>query len=141
MKYHTQRFKHDPDNGIFGDCQRTALACLLDLELDEVPHFGEGFPDSIEFHNRVRDFLKTRGLTTFSVPFNATLDDVLIQMGNLNPNVDYLLSGMSKRGFNHVVLARGGSIIHDPHEDRSNLIGPCDDGYYWVEVLTPNPKY
>ena len=42
MRPQQQKFKHDPANGSYGDCFRTALACILDLDRDEVPHFNEG---------------------------------------------------------------------------------------------------
>lgn len=42
MKFHKQRFLSDKANGIFVDCMRTAIACILDLEMDDVPHFLEG---------------------------------------------------------------------------------------------------
>lgn len=32
MKYNKQLFRHHPEQGIFGDCHRTAIACMLDLE-------------------------------------------------------------------------------------------------------------
>ena len=42
MTPHKQLIKHDPENGQWGDCGRTAIACLLDLHPSDVPHFWEG---------------------------------------------------------------------------------------------------
>ena len=42
MTPQTQLNKHDPANGVYGDCGRTVIACLLDLHPSEVPHFWDG---------------------------------------------------------------------------------------------------
>lgn len=39
MKFHRQQFLYDEKNGVRGSCYPTVLACLLDLELGEVPNF------------------------------------------------------------------------------------------------------
>lgn len=44
----------------------------------------------------------------------------------------YLLGGDAGRGTGHTVVGFGGTIVHDPHPDNVGLIGPMDDGYYWV---------
>ena len=36
-----QLFRHEPHNVIYGDCHRTAIACLLDMEPWQVPHFTQ----------------------------------------------------------------------------------------------------
>lgn len=141
MKFHRQRFLHDPDNGVFGDCMRTAIACVLDLEIEEVPHFNEGGPDGKEFCRRVGEFVASRGLSIFTVPYSGEggLGPVLESIGHYNPSAIYLLSGEATRGANHVVVCRGGEILHDPHPSDDGLIGPCQpDGFYWVEILVPS---
>jgi len=41
MRFHKQLItNHNPESGIFGDCQRTAIACLLDKHPSDVPHFA-----------------------------------------------------------------------------------------------------
>ena len=42
MTPYKQLNHHDPDNGIIGDCYRTAIACLLDLPPDALPNYCEG---------------------------------------------------------------------------------------------------
>ncbi len=37
MLQHRQLFLHEPERRSFGDCHRTALACLLNLPPEEVP--------------------------------------------------------------------------------------------------------
>lgn len=138
MQYHKQLFLHDPDNGVFGDCHRTALACLLDKQPKEVPHFLEGNPDGVEFIRREREYLETQGLSLFQVAYADTIENVLATVGQQNPGLRYILGGKSPRGTNHSVVCCGSEIIHDPHPDSGGLVAGIDpDGYCWVDVLIP----
>lgn len=65
-----QRNKHDPENGVYGDCHRAALASLLELPLDEVPHFCDEsiYKDNAEpLSARERAWLLSRGLVSINV--------------------------------------------------------------------------
>ncbi len=42
-----QRNHHDPANGIYGDCHRAAIASLLELPMDDVPHFCDADSDCV----------------------------------------------------------------------------------------------
>lgn len=138
MWLYKQEIMHNPEAGQYGDCQRAAIATVLQIPIDQVPHFGEGGPDSGAFFERVRQFLQTKQLGLFSIPFqNCPLEDILRMMDTNNPCVIYMLSGMSPRGVNHVVVCKGGEIIHDPHPSNDRLVGPCDDGHWWVDCITP----
>lgn len=138
MKFHKQRFRHDPEKGVFGDCHRTAIACLLDLELDDVPHFLHDGCDAIEFNRREGEFLERRGFALFQMAYVGDLGDVLVSVGTCNPGVIHLLAGKSPRGTCHTVVCCDGRIIHDPHPDGGGIVAPCgDDGYYWFSVLVP----
>lgn len=142
MKYAKQLFRHAPEAvpAIYGDCHRTAIACLLDLDPREVPHFGAAaFDDPELFYKMEREFLRSRGLAKYDVVYSGefTLEQVLEHIGALNPGVRYLLGGKSRNGTHHTVVGCGGRIEWDPALDDSGIVGPCTDGYYWVSVLTP----
>lgn len=143
MKFHKQLFKHQPEIGIYGDCHRTAIACLLDLEPLDVPHFGEHFLDVTKFNDAVKDYLASQGLAIFSLAFagGVSLDQVLQFVAVHNPETYYLVGGTSPRGFNHTVIAKGGELIHDPHPDNTFLVAPCEAGTenaaYWIDLLIP----
>ncbi|WCD44210.1 hypothetical protein Lumi_071 [Xylophilus phage Lumi] len=137
MKYHTQAFRHNPEAGVYGDCHRTALACILDLERDDVPHFYEGGCDSSEFNRRCKEWLASQGLAEFKMVFNGELEGVLRTMKNVNPGVIYLLGCNSKNGCGHTVICKDDAILHDTSQDQSGVAGPMDDGYWWVDTLVP----
>jgi hypothetical protein len=133
-----QLFRHDPEHGVYGDCHRTALACLLDLEPEQVPHFGENFESPEVFSHRVAEWLSAQGWCEVSVPYQSTLDELLQCQEALNPDVYYLLGGKSRTGCGHTVIGCGGEIVWDPSLDNSGIVAPFDtDGLYWVTWLVP----
>lgn len=136
MIKHIQRFRHKPEEGIFGDCHRTCFACLMDLEPEEVPNFGEHHGDPYGFYEAVDKFLSLKGLARVELAFDS-LDDVFQIMHNLNTSVYYILGGKSQTGVNHSVIGLGNRIFHDPSQTQAGIIGPCTDGYYWVTFLVP----
>lgn len=127
-----QRFLHRPDEGQFGDCHRAAVASVLDLPLDEVPHFYEGGRAAAEAERVEREFLRSRGLVPVVVAFEADIGRVLKAMGAWNAGTHYLLGGMSKNGVGHTVVCLGGEIVHDPAIDGSGIVGPMEDGLFWI---------
>ena len=138
MRKLKQAHRHDPANGIYGDCHRTCIAMILDMDRDDVPHFAaEAERDEDLFWRLQDDWLGKRGLTMASFGFAAALDAVLEQMGAQAPKVHYILGGKSMSGAHHSVVALGGHIAADPSPDGSGLVGPCADGHYWVDLLCP----
>lgn len=135
-----QSLRHDPENGIWGDCHRAAMASLFDLPLKSVPHFWENGGNAEEGNLRVDEWLSARGFSSVGIPFTATFEEVMAMMDKQATNIHYLFVGTSKTGVNHTVIAKGGAIVFDPSLNESGIIGPCDDGFYWCEFIVPkNP--
>lgn len=141
MRYHVQTIY-----GSNGDCFRTALACLLDMEqVADVPHFFDGKSDVTEEERaagwaEVREWLLVnKGLFMVTIPYLSQLDDLLDCMRAQNPGIFYLLAGRSVAD-NHVVVCFEDHIVHDPcgrRAGKDSLIGPCTDGFYWVKFFVP----
>ncbi|WP_414461778.1 hypothetical protein [Hyphomicrobium sp. DY-1] len=136
-----QRNKHDPENGIYGDCHRAAIATVLDLDIDAVPHFADGDPGDLIFATREQEFLRAHGLFPIAFPFNVvegqSLDEILDMIGRLNgDDFVYLLGGKSRTGVNHTVVCQGGRIAHDPSPRDAGIVAPCDDGFYWLTFFS-----
>lgn len=132
-----QLFRHDPDSGVYGDCHRTAIACLLDLEPDQVPHFGEHYTDSDTFQRAEQEWLASRGLTTVNAAFTE-LREAMNFLRVSNPGIYCLLGGKSANGCGHSVIACDGEIIWDPALDDAGIVAPFDeDGLYWLTFLVP----
>lgn len=133
-----QAFLHDPSNGVWGDCYRTAVACLLNLPRDTVPHvFHDGCKGPVA-DKRMNDWLGQRGMIQFVMALSGDtpLDELLnsVYWSNGYP-VEYLLCGTSKNNVAHVVVCKGDSIVWDPAIDNSGIIGPADDGFWWITVI------
>lgn len=137
MIFQKQAYRHRPEKGEYGDCHRTAIACLLGVDRDTVPNFGVHYGNGTAFADAERAFLKSIGLASVSVVYSGELDDVLRTMGAVNPNAYYLLAGTSKTGLGHSVIGHGGKILWDPHPDDVGIVGPMEDSLYWVTFLVP----
>ncbi len=136
-----QLFKHDPNNGVWGDCHRAAIASMLDLPLADVPHFGDGGPNDAEFNRRVDAFLATRGLKGFGIGLQCELEHVFEVMRVSNPGVYWMLGGQSLTGVDHTVICYEDKIVHDPSLTNAGIIGPCvADDCYWINVLVYQPN-
>ena len=139
MRQQKQAFRHNPSEGVYGDCFRTAVACVLELPRDEVPHVFHDGIDGPAADKRMQEWLRRRGLTQFTVCWDGklSLTEVLHSVNNCNfgYRVEYILTGTSKNGTNHCVVCKGDAIIWDPALDDSGIVGPCDDGNWWVTAL------
>ena len=135
MKPVFQTIRHDPENGKYGDCFRAAIASLLELSIEEVPHFYDGnkYGENDEkIYKFVQDWLGERGHYHVTILFEG---DPRQAMKEWNPEMYYILSGQSSAG-NHCVVAYEDEIVHDPaNRESPYLIGPMDHGYWQVELL------
>ena len=132
-----QAFHHRPEQGEFGDCARTCLACMLDLDRDTVPNFGEHHGDGHAFKAAVDEFLASQNLRQMELAYagDMDLDKLLDVLGQMWPGIYILFSGESRTGVNHMVIIKDGEIFWDPSLTDAGIVGPCDDGYYWVTLL------
>lgn len=137
MTPHTQRFRHDPDAGVFGDCFRTAIACLLEIDPEEVPHHHRVLAGG-EQSRLLRSWLMMRGLTLIELAWpTETLFDLLVNLEHAigDTGMKFMVSGQSPRGTDHVVICDTKGFVHDPHPDGGFLTGPMDDGNWFVSWI------
>ena len=116
-----QKYLHDPINNSIGDCHRACIASVLELSIDDVPHFG--LLSSREGRIVELQFLAKYGYTIYSIYGDGA-------MGNhpemLNDDNEYYFAiGPSPRDktISHQVVCHKGEIVHDPHPDKSGLAG------------------
>lgn len=117
--------KHDPTNGVYGDCFRCCVASILELPAECVPHFMEkGEASGPTWYSDLNRWLfKYIGGYYLEIQSETEnwLDWQAYTEANFTPY--YILSGRSIRD-NHSVVAHAGKIVHDPHIARSGLVGP-----------------
>lgn len=107
-----------------GDCMRACVASILELPIEQVPHFAyddDGERDESEFWNRYIAFLRSRGF-------------VFIRCSATTPGLDtdYIACGPGPRGCGHAVVYRQGVMVHDPHPSRAGLTE-----VHYAHVLVP----
>jgi hypothetical protein len=115
-----------------GDCWRTALACLLELQVEQVPHFADEQRD-VE-----------GGWWTAAVEFALAHGHVLADADPVFPVPDptdahCIAIGPSPRGpWTHAVIVTStrGSLVWDPHPSRTGLAGPPS----MLAILTRGPR-
>ena len=67
------------------------------------------------------------------VPFIHGDIEGILKVGKVSScGTYYILGGQSKTGVNHTVVCHSDKIVLDPSLNDSGIIGPCDDGYYWM---------
>lgn len=135
MRVQKQKFMHDPANGVWGDCHRTVIACILDLDASEVPHFAD--EDNADWERDCEAWLNARGLTAISIAYPGELDlkDIFEMIDAFNKGIAFILGGKSKLGSGHSVVCQSGNIVCDPSIVDSGIVGPMSDGFYWVTFI------
>ena len=119
MIRHTQTIFVDDPRGIPGDCMRTAVASLLDLPVEAVPHFAL-FSAPGAWFDAFSLWLVGKGLRIHPV---------------VKPSDGCLAIGMSPRGVEHVVVWDGSGLWHDPHPSQ----GGIEPRQYWEVVPVAKP--
>lgn len=124
-------------SGRNGDCFRACVASLLEVEPASVPHFFEHGDAERGFANLDVWLLHTRDLSwiEFAWPGDVPLNDLLASLEDANPGTYYVIGGIGAGGGNHVVIARGGMIVHDPGWNNAGLRGPNSNGVWTVGIL------
>jgi len=133
--------KHDPDNGTYGNCHQACLASLLELPLEEVPHFfDKGVFEDTEDGLKAQDiWLAAQGYGWVELPCTGdSLKDALNFAAKYGSKGHYILVAESKKGCGHSVVCKGNKIVHDPSYGATHgIVGPITDEdtgetYFWL---------
>lgn len=103
-----------------GNCTEASVASILGLTLDQVPDFRANGDDALSFWDAFETFINSHGFEVMMLP------------GDYAPDALYLASGLSPRGVHHMVVMRGGKLVHDPHPSKAG-IGRVEQ----VRILVP----
>lgn len=134
MIAHTQTIFGNGDDGATpGNCTQAALASLLDLPLDQVPHI-------ILFHDwykATKLFLDGRGkkLRVYVAPGEVRdyWEHIGVEVADLDraPSGQMMLAmGTSNNGpWLHIVVWKSGELVHDSHPNRTGIKGNPTE--YW----------
>jgi len=90
-----------------GNCMNAALASLLEIDIEDIPHFEDMEKDKWYF--ALLDWLT-------SIGFHLIRWDCEVYLPSY-----FIANGPSPRGVEHSVIYRDTEMIHDPHPSRSGL--------------------
>jgi len=111
--------RHDPAAGTFGNCMQATLASLLELPIDQVPHFlADGTTDGNVFCQRLNEWLRPMNMAYVMIPPFAGAARVTGIKG-----LHHEVSGPSPReaGYWHACCGVDGKLTHDPHSSRDGV--------------------
>jgi hypothetical protein len=105
IRHITQTILAGNPGGIPGNCVQAAVASLLDMDLDQVPHFAltENWLQHLVYWSALRGWMVLRRSPEWYVPFG-------------------IASGPSVRGVLHAVVILDGRVDWDPHPSRAGLL-------------------
>lgn len=105
-----------------GNCLQACIASILELSLEQVPHFALWY-DSPDWHEKMNDWLmQTAGIYAITVAANSMY---------LEKTYGYaLLNGLSERGVMHSVVMKDGVMVHDPYPNGKGIVTPESYGLF-----------
>lgn len=139
-----QAFGHKPEKGVQGDCYRTAVACVLGVERDSVPHSHDELSGD-EANAFMEAWLHPQGLRRIAIPVGG--DEFRTIANNIFPrgsNMPFIVTGQGPREVNHCVVVHGVDDFWCPTLGSVTaevaLKGPAlPDGYFWAEWIVRLP--
>ena len=141
MREQKQKYRHDLAIGHVGDCFRTSIACVLNVDRDSVPHFFEAVwnndRSALMAHEHLNRWLTEEGHGLHFIEFPVDSPSLAYFKDYLENYFKdlYVLVGCNSKNGGHSVVMRGNHYMWDPSIDNSGCVGPMDDGYYWIGLL------
>lgn len=130
---HTQTIPYPSEDTGPGDCWRTCIASVLDIQDPlGVPHFA----DEITWWEDTLNWLDNQGLQMHYATYaSSSIVEAIVWFGRTRPGY-WIMGGESPRNseWAHVVIMRGNKMVHDPHPERTGLAGPLTDDNTWDAV-------
>lgn len=127
MKPVDQSILYHEGSKIRGDCYRACIASILELPLEEVPHFMQIDVDTKEYYlGHVQNWLLEKGMFMMSLP--EEINEYYKWIIDEKYPGYVIASGVSPRQpegktLHHAVVMKSGKIVHDPHPSREGLVG------------------
>lgn len=117
MKQVYQTIFTDEKNGIAGNCLQAAIACILELDINEVPHFVQIYDNEYYYHMDM--WLNEKGYET-------------INEGYVSKDEHYIAVGKSPRFEHgtHCCIYKAGEFVFDVHPKGGGI-----EGVNWVIII------
>jgi hypothetical protein len=166
MKYHKQEQLYIEGEAKRRSCYPTVLACIMDIELNEIPDFSRLYFEASELDlmNKVfqsqwtdkdEEWRRNYYINNYSIAKNlwdmvrkfwlaskgyyeSHIESIDDWLSN-NKDVPYVVRGVSARGIGHVVVYVNGEMIHDPHPSNAGLV-EIDKEYAYRTLIKYNER-
>ena len=140
-----QLFLHKPEEGLIGDCFRTCIACVLNLDPEAIPHYykqlwqGKDINVTPEVREATNNWLSKYGVLFVETPLDATMEQLGTYLKHYYTNM-YVIIGCNSKNGGHSVVMKNDDYMWDPSIDNSGCVGPMDDGYYWIGLILEDTR-
>lgn len=105
-----------------GNCWQTAVACILDLDPAELPDQVAIEAAKKSYSNALNAFLERHHGLMYSEVYDYQIGALAVRDPGWHMLVGPTVRTASNGGRNHVVVARHGVMVWDPHPSRAGLI-------------------
>lgn len=116
-----------------GNCFATAVACVFDLDVADVPNFCA--PPEKGWGDRFEAWCRDRGLQ----PLFFETENFPGWVEACSPKQVVIASGPAARGLLHTCVYRGGELLWDPHPDDTGLES-VKDVLFFAQIEPRLPK-
>ena len=118
-------------NGQTGNCLQTAVASLLEMPLERVPHFVKHARNQGEKMEMMKRWLLAHGYELIGIASAEKINDKKLTKGLPQSKGCVVAFGISPRNYNHAVIYKDGKLLHDVHPSRAGL--SVLNGFYIIE--------
>jgi hypothetical protein len=133
--------KHIPERGMYGDCFTAALASILDLPIDQVPHFSKLYPkDDKKRQNAIEDFLFKKGYYLILLDYLSGIREIEKISPAHSGGYYHLILGLDHDDDGHACVGFNGKLVHDPHPSQRWLANPKSEWKLGLFIATLNKK-
>lgn len=98
-----------------GNCMQAAVASLLDLPLETVPHFF----DQVDVEDVHAARIGWEKFAEFFASFGTVMS---MHRGEGAFAFPHIATGVSPRGIHHAVICDGFQLLHDPHPEGGGVV-------------------
>lgn len=132
---HVATIAHKPDVGKYGDCFRTSIAAILDIETPElVPHFADNGVDGLEMIERFRKWLARLNYAPIMLCYDGSQSFDELMQGFDGITVPFLVWGQTADG-PHCVICCNGALLHDVALVRTPMLRGAGADGEWIVIF------
>jgi len=129
-----------------GDCYRTCIAMILNVDSSFVPNFAETHKGGDTLQDAAEEWLSQFGLGLGHCVYGPSmpLSDLPKAISDIGPNVPAIVSGLTERGNGHSAVVWQGRWYDPAHGNElgeTSIVGPFENDGYWVGYISASQNF